>query len=165
MTDPTRRADPQTIAAAEVEALSAVDCWLKLEDARRGRLALSTEDGVDIFPVNYIARGERIYLCSGPGSKMFNIVRHPQVAFEIEGHDHGRMWSVVVHGRAERMNLDADIEASGVLAIHADHPGAKNNYVQITPTDITGRSFRVSGRSDALAAATLGMVPVKEDQD
>ena len=91
------------------------ECWWHLDRESFGRLAVATDVGVDIFPVNFTAHDREIYLRSAPGSKLADIVKRPGVAFEIDGRQSGMHWSVVVKGDATRMSSDADIRASGVL--------------------------------------------------
>jgi nitroimidazol reductase NimA-like FMN-containing flavoprotein (pyridoxamine 5'-phosphate oxidase superfamily) len=138
-TSPRKGMPPST--SPDVEELTPQGCWDRLAATAMGRLAISTADGVEIFPVNYLVRDREILLRSGPGAKMLHLGERPDVAFEIDGRGRGHAWSVVVHGRAERLNLDADIESSGVRELRAAHPGAKYNYVRIMPVDVTGRRF------------------------
>jgi len=134
-------------------------CWELLEKHDLGRLAIAADGGAELFPVNYIVRDRAILLRSGPGSKMFELTRHPDVAFEIDGRDHGVAWSVVVHGDARRMSLDDDIVGSGIRDMQAMHPGAKFNYVRITPKVVSGRAFPFARTSAGaiVIAVLLGM--------
>ena len=125
----------------EVEVLSNDECWSALTAAPMGRLAVRADDGVDIFPVNFIVKDRVIYLSSAPGSKLVDIAHAPSVALEIDGSRRRVRWSVVVRGTAERMSDATDIEESGVLALHTMTSSAKWNYVRITPYSITGRRF------------------------
>jgi nitroimidazol reductase NimA-like FMN-containing flavoprotein (pyridoxamine 5'-phosphate oxidase superfamily) len=97
--------------------------------------------GADIFPVNFTVKDHTIFLRSAPGSKLKDVTSHPLVAFETDGRHRRSHWSVVVKGRAERMSIDAEIEESGVLDVQTLTPSDKWNYVRITPTSVTGRSF------------------------
>ena len=82
-----------------------------------------------------------IYFRSAPGSKLMELAENPTVAFESDGRQWGKRWSVVVHGTAERLWDDTEIEACGILHLPTSSPTAKWNYVRITPTTITGRRF------------------------
>ncbi len=131
----------------EVSELTLDECWQVLATQHLGRLALSYGDGVEIFPVNYLAHERTIMLASAPGTKLMALSANHAVAFEIDGHEHatlgdpGSFWSVIVHGEAVRLAADSDIVASGVLELPTWAPGEKLNYVQITPRTVTGRSF------------------------
>lgn len=126
---------------ADVDVLSADDCWAMLEKAPLGRLATRAGEGIDIFPINFTVRDREIYFRSAPGSKLVDITRASAVAFEIDGQHRRTHWSVVVHGTAERMSFDADIQSSGVLELETMTSSAKWNYVRITPATISGRRF------------------------
>lgn len=106
-----------------------------------GRLAIATDHGAEVFPVNHLVRDGTVVLRSAPGTKMLELARHPEVAFEVDGRRGRRTWSVVLRGRAERMDNDADIAESGVRGLRTDHPGEKFNYVRIRPDDVSGRRF------------------------
>lgn len=121
------------------DELSAVECWRYLSRTDVGRLAVVDADGVDIFPVNFVANDSAIFFRTAPGSKLMDVAANPQVAFEADGKRLGRRWSVVVRGGAHRLDRDDEIEASGVLALRTATPTDKWNYVRIEPTTITGR--------------------------
>ena len=126
-----------------VTVLSEDECRVLLAAEDYGRLAVRVGDGVDVFPVNYTVEGDSLYFRSGPGSKMEDITLNPQVAVEIDGQVGGAAWSVVVTGRAARMDTDADIRDSDVQRIAAWHPGEKYNYVRVAIDAISGRRFTV----------------------
>lgn len=124
-----------------VRVLADDECWRLLVAHDLGRLAVQAGDGTDIFPVNYLVHERAIYFRSAPGSKLVDLSRSPGVAFEIDGQLAHRVWSVVVHGIAQRLGTDAEIEASGVHHLTTWHPSDKFNYVRVKPHTITGRSF------------------------
>ncbi|MDQ2662360.1 MAG: BON domain-containing protein [Actinomycetota bacterium] len=118
------------------------EAWRLLETTDVGRLALRRDDGVDIFPVNYLVTNQVLYFRSGPGTKMMQLTADPRVAFEVDG-GRGRVrWSVVIRGTARRLGIDSDIESSGVLDLKPWDPRGKHNYVALQPETITGRRFR-----------------------
>lgn len=130
---------PEEVSEASV--LTDDECWTTLASATIGRLAVRTGDAVDIFPVNFAVNGRMIYLRSAPGSKLVDIVRFPQVAFEVDGSGRHTRWSVVVKGEAQRMSSAEEIENSGVLELATMTSAEKWNYVRITPSSTTGRRF------------------------
>jgi len=151
----TRRRGMPATRIPDVEELTADECWRLLRLSRTGRLAVRTEEGVDIFPVTYMVHDRRILLRSGPGSKMLHLGRYPSIAFEVDGRGRGRAWSVVLHGEATRMSSDSEILDSGVRDIVTSAPGAKFNYVRIDPVDVTGRRFRTFTGTPALVAIAV----------
>jgi len=131
---------------APIEELDADACWELLAASDFGRLAVATERGVDIFPMNYLVRDRTLYLRSAPGSKLAEMMQRPTVAFEADGILRRDRWSVVVKGDAERLGFDAEITESGVLGLHSQNPSDKWNYVRITPEAISGRRFTSARR-------------------
>ena len=121
------------------EHLTEEECWGQLHTAGLGRLATAAKSMIDIFPVNYLVHDGTILFRSAPGTKLASLTAAPLVAFEADGFDGRWHWSVVVHGRAQRLNNDADIIESGIKDLVPWSPTPKYNYVRITPTDITGR--------------------------
>lgn len=124
-----------------IEDLDDETCWRLLPTATLGRLAINTPDGPDIFPVNFLVKDSAIYFRSAPGSKLVELTADPVVAFEADGVDDRKHWSVVVRGRALRLSLDTDIEDASVLELAAMAPNEKWNFVRITPSTVSGRRF------------------------
>ena len=85
----------------DVEGLRLNECWEVLASLTIGRLAVLGADGApDLFPVDYLTHGERIYVRTAPGSKLMDVARDPRVAFEVDAVGDGLAWSVVVRGTA-----------------------------------------------------------------
>ena len=127
------------VTPAADEQLSAEECWNQLHSSGLGRLAIAAKGMVDIFPVNYLVHDGTILFRSAPGSKLAGLTAAPLVAFESDGFDGRWHWSVVIHGRAIRLDNDAEIIESGVMDLVPWSDTPKFNYVRIVPTDITGR--------------------------
>ena len=124
-----------------VTKLDADACWRLLQTQSLGRLVIAA-DRIEIFPVNFLVYERAVYFASAPGTKMMALTESPQVAFEVDGEESDLVWSVVLRGRAVRLASDTEIEASGILRLHAMHPTKKRNYVRIAPDTISGREFR-----------------------
>ena len=125
--------------------LDTENCWRLLAGTGIGRLAISVDDGVDIFPLNYLSHDARLYFRSAPGSKIVELTRRPQVAFEVDGRANGAHWSVVVRGSARRLASDPEIEHSGIEALKPWQTGEKFNYFEILPQQLSGRLVRTRG--------------------
>lgn len=70
-----------------------------------------------------------------------DITAHPLAAFEVDGATANSRWSVVLRGRAHRVNTDAEIEQSGILDLASWSPTHKYNYIRITADTVSGRRF------------------------
>jgi nitroimidazol reductase NimA-like FMN-containing flavoprotein (pyridoxamine 5'-phosphate oxidase superfamily) len=123
-------------------SLSREECWALLASEELGHFATAVDGAVDIFPINYVVHDESILFKTAPGSKLENLTANHSVAFEADGGDGSTHWSVVVHGSAERLASDVDIEGSGLLEFNSWMPGEKWNYVRISAHRITGIEFR-----------------------
>jgi nitroimidazol reductase NimA-like FMN-containing flavoprotein (pyridoxamine 5'-phosphate oxidase superfamily) len=121
--------------------LSEAECWTLLHRSGLGRLATAAGSRADIFPVNYLVHGETLLMRTAPGTKLDQLEDAPAVAFEADGHDAERYWSVVVRGHAKHLSDQARIIQSGALELVSWVPTEKNEFIQITPTSVVGRSI------------------------
>jgi hypothetical protein len=148
---------------ADVEELTATECWRLVRAHSIGRLALDRDDGApDVTPLNYRVDRHSILMRSAPGGKLRSIRTRPAVAFEIDGMDAENFWSVVIRGVVRRMNTDDEIERSGVLGLVTSSPTAKHNFLRLTASTITGRRFR---RTPAPDASPNGTPSASESRD
>lgn len=122
--------------------LDGAACWRLLDREGIGRLAVATDDGADIFPLNYLSAHGRLYFRSAPGTKIQELSQHPRVAFEVDGRTMLARWSVVVRGTVRRLASEPEILRSGVQGLHTWQPGDKFNYFEIQPERISGRFIR-----------------------
>lgn len=129
----------------EVAILNEHECWELLRSVGTGRLAVSSDDGPNIFPLNYVVDHGAIVFRTGEGTKIRAITDSPQVAFEVDGYDedNGQAWSVVIKGQTEFISsLHEGLEAL-VLPLAPWQAGAKRRFVRVVPTEVTGRRFTV----------------------
>lgn len=129
-----------------VDHLALDECWDFLTAYDFGRLAVATDTGVDIFPMNYLVRDREIFLRSAPGSKLASITERPSIAFEVDGRRLRRRWSIVVKGNIDRLGFDSEIVESGIVELKSLNPTAKWNYLRISPESVTGRRFTAPRR-------------------
>ncbi|MEP6843005.1 MAG: pyridoxamine 5'-phosphate oxidase family protein [Pseudolysinimonas sp.] len=117
-------------------------CWRLLGGTGIGRIAIAVDDGVDIFPIDYLANDGRIYFRSAPGRKIVELTNSPRIAFEADDRTMLARWSVVVRGTVQRLNSDAKIASSGIQSLTSWQPGDKFNYFEIRPEQVSGRFIR-----------------------
>ena len=120
--------------------LTAEECWEALRDDEFGRLAYVLGDEVNLVPVNYAVDGDSLLFRTAEGSKLLGITMRPDVAFEIDHFDETQAMSVVVHGRARKLEEDEAHRADN-LPLRPWVPTLKYNVVEIEPTSMTGRRF------------------------
>jgi len=124
--------------------------WRLLDNAKHGRLALSAGGRLDIFPVNYSTADRRVFLRTGPGTKLAELAIHPQVALEADGILSDEAWSVVVHGEARILETEAEIAAARASGVAPWVPTLKDVWVEIVPSSTTGRHFMLGSQPEQL---------------
>jgi len=126
-----------------ITELTTDQCWNLLRSTAIGRIAASAAGLVDIFPINYAVdeAARTVYFRTAPGTKLLELAINDRVALEIDGHDEHEAWSVVVKGRAERVERQSEMDAAETLGLEPWIPTLKYRWVRITPTEVTGRRF------------------------
>jgi uncharacterized protein len=99
-------------------------------------------DEVHVVPINYLVDDRSLLFRTAGGNKLLAAALHSDVAFEIDWHDDRSAWSVVARGQLRRLPEDQEDRVEG-LPLHPWVPTAKYNVVQLVPTDLTGRFFRL----------------------
>ena len=129
------------IGSGAVTMLTPDECWEQLGQETLGRIAVSAAGVVDIFPVNYVVDGHTLLFRTAPGTKLLELAINDRVAFEVDGHTDDQAWSIVVKGRAERVERQSEIDAADELGLEPWIPTLKYRWVRIRPDEVTGRSF------------------------
>ncbi|HET8957515.1 MAG TPA: pyridoxamine 5'-phosphate oxidase family protein [Microcella sp.] len=130
------------IGTDDVMVMTVDECWQRLRDATLGRIAVSAAGVIDIFPVNFVVDEQRRLLFrTAPGTKLLELAINDRVAFEVDDHDATDAWSVVLKGRAERVEKQSDIDRAEALGLAPWIPTLKYRWVRIHPDEITGRRF------------------------
>ena len=115
--------------------------WKLVEGAKHGRLVVTVAGEPDIFPVNYVVSGRKLFLRTAPGNKLAELTINSKVLFETDGVLSDEAWSVVLRGTARVLDKSADIAAAEALGLKSWVPTLKDFYVEITPTSVSGRHF------------------------
>lgn len=131
-----------------VAALADAECWEYLHTQELGRIVTHVGGALDIFPVNYVTDGETIVFRTAEGTKLFELTINDQVLFEVDDHTETHAWSVVVRGKAHRLDTAAEVEHADTLPLAPWIPTLKYNYVRVTPTSLSGRVFRRGDEPD-----------------
>lgn len=142
--------------AEGTEVLLDDECWVLLDTASVGRLAIAIAGKPDIFPVNFVVDGDSLVFKTGAGTKFAAAALLHDVALEIDGYEpeDRTAWSVVVKGRAHEVERMEEVFAAEDLPLFpwAAHP--KPNFVRITVDQITGRRFHIV--DDATVDSSIG---------
>ncbi len=129
--------------------LSAYQCWDFLRRHELGRLAYHLADEVHIVPINYavdhdpVTGRQSLLFRSAEGSKLLGVVMNADVAFEVDELEGEHATSVILRGRARRLEEDEAHRAENVpLRPWVATP--RWNVVEIDVTEISGRGFDLS---------------------
>ena len=125
-----------------VQTLTVEQSWEHLRSQELGRLVTRVGDTIDIFPVNYAVDGDGLLFRTAPGNKLFELTVNEDVLFEVDDHTDTEAWSVVVRGRAQALETDADVQRAEGAGLRPWIPTDKRVYVRIVPTSVSGRGFR-----------------------
>ncbi|GAC1371497.1 MAG: pyridoxamine 5'-phosphate oxidase family protein [Pseudarthrobacter sp.] len=115
--------------------------WKLLESTKHGRIVVSVAGEPDIFPVNYVTSGQKIYLRTAPGNKLAQLTINSKVLFETDGILSDEAWSIVLRGTARVLSTSAELEAVEALGLKTWVPTLKDFSVEILPTSVSGRHF------------------------
>lgn len=131
----------EPLTEPSVEELPIRECWELLRNEPYGRLAVVTDDGPAIYPINTTVDGGRIYFRTASGSKLTAIAADPRVVYEVDGHDESTAWSVIVRGTAGLVTQAHEGTEVVELGLTPWQLGPKPEFVRIDPTLVTGRRF------------------------
>lgn len=129
-----------------VKELAVNESWALLRTEEIGRLAVWVDDHPDIFPLNYAVDHGTIVFRSARGTKVSAALSDARVALEVDGYlpESHEAWSVVIKGRAEGIREIGDLMDTVDLPLSPWQPGAKNFFIRLVPTLVTGRRFPVA---------------------
>jgi nitroimidazol reductase NimA-like FMN-containing flavoprotein (pyridoxamine 5'-phosphate oxidase superfamily) len=123
--------------------LSREECVSLLASDGVGRLAACTGDGPHIFPLNYVVDGESIVFRTAAYSLLGqHRWESSPVAFEVDQLDFETRsgWSVVVRGRAERIEDEREVDAIAWTIDPSPWAGGlRRQYVRLPFAEVSGR--------------------------
>jgi nitroimidazol reductase NimA-like FMN-containing flavoprotein (pyridoxamine 5'-phosphate oxidase superfamily) len=133
-------------------AVSPAECFELLEPGGIGRVGFTAADGVVMLPVNFALSGRIIVFRTAPDTLLaLHAGAHPHagahLSFEADHFDEVLRagWSVLVHGHAQLVTDEREVKhLEDVSRLEPWAPGARDVYVRIAPTHISGRSIQRS---------------------
>jgi nitroimidazol reductase NimA-like FMN-containing flavoprotein (pyridoxamine 5'-phosphate oxidase superfamily) len=129
-----------------LRTLSPAECFDLLEPGGIGRVGFAAADGVTMLPVNFALAAKTIIFRTGPDTLLALYADAP-VSFEADRLDEVVQagWSVLVQGRARKVTEEREIEQlQNRTHLQPWAAGARDVYVRITPTRISGRRIQPS---------------------
>jgi len=128
-----------------LRAISPTECFNLLEPGGIGRVGFTTADGVMMLPVNFAVSGKAIIFRTAPDT-LLALHADARLSFEVDHFDEAFNggWSVLVHGHAHQVTDEREVQHLEGATPHLQPwaPGARDVYVRIVPTHISGRSIR-----------------------
>jgi nitroimidazol reductase NimA-like FMN-containing flavoprotein (pyridoxamine 5'-phosphate oxidase superfamily) len=106
-----------------------------------GRLGLVVDERPLVLPVNYTVDRGTIVFCTAGGTKLNTIGAGAHVAFEVDDSRslHHSGWSVLVRGRAEVVEDEADLAHLRAGPLRPWARGARARWIRIPLDEISGR--------------------------
>jgi nitroimidazol reductase NimA-like FMN-containing flavoprotein (pyridoxamine 5'-phosphate oxidase superfamily) len=140
-----------------LQTLSAAECFGLLEPGGVGRVGFASANGFMMLPVNFAVTGRGIIFRTAPDT-LLALYANAQVSFEVDHLDQALRegWSVLVQGHAHEVADEREakrLEDRTHLEPWAG--GARDVYVRIAPTRISGRRIG-PGRASPPAPGTEG---------
>jgi nitroimidazol reductase NimA-like FMN-containing flavoprotein (pyridoxamine 5'-phosphate oxidase superfamily) len=133
---------PLPIDHAGLEVLPFDSCLSLLAAVSIGRVGFVAGGEVVMLPVNFVVDGQDVVFRTASGSKLASADDRNVVAFEADNYDDITQsgWSVLVSGRAEVVEDEAEIARLSQFGLYAwastlDRPF----WIRIRPTSVTGR--------------------------
>ena len=132
-----------------LRTLSPAECFDLLEPGGIGRVGFASADGIMMLPVNFALTGKTIIIRTAPDT-LLALYADGHVSFEVDRLDEAlhEGWSVLVHGRAHKVTDEREVKhLEDATHLEPWAGGARDVYVRITPTRISGRRIQPSWAS------------------
>jgi nitroimidazol reductase NimA-like FMN-containing flavoprotein (pyridoxamine 5'-phosphate oxidase superfamily) len=127
-----------------LRTLSPAECFVLLERGGIGRVGFASTDGIMMLPVNYAVTNKAVIFRTAPDT-LLAAYAEGQVSFEVDSLDEDRRegWSVLVHGHAHKVTDERTVkQIEDGMHLEPWAGGARDVYVRIVPTRISGRRIR-----------------------
>jgi nitroimidazol reductase NimA-like FMN-containing flavoprotein (pyridoxamine 5'-phosphate oxidase superfamily) len=141
-----------TTGSPRIEELDEADCLTLIAPGGIGRIAYTGRYGQTVLPVNYQLLDNTIVFRTGEDSPLEEDLQtgirsaEYQVAFEIDEISVAAKegWSVLVQGSAHHVDSYAERAAARQSDVQPWPGGAKEHYIRVLPTRITGRRIHAA---------------------
>lgn len=95
----------------EIVDLTRAECWSFISEGRLGRLACTKDNRPYVVPLGFAAESPYLYAFTTLGMKTDFLRANPHACVQFDEIGSLQSWtSVIVHGRYEEMERDADCE-------------------------------------------------------
>jgi len=124
-----------------LRTLSPAECYCLLEAGGIGRVGFAAADGIMMLPVNFAVAGKVVIFRTAPDT-LLAVYANGRVSFEVDHLDETlhEGWSVLLHGHAHTVTDEREVRRlEDRTRLEPWAGGARDVYVRITPTRISGR--------------------------
>jgi nitroimidazol reductase NimA-like FMN-containing flavoprotein (pyridoxamine 5'-phosphate oxidase superfamily) len=123
-----------------LERLDPDACLELLKTQPVGRLAAVIGGRPEIFPMNFTVSEGAVVMRSEDGTKLA-AVEGGEVAFEVDAVTEAFRggWSVIVHGRLERLEDPVDVQRAELTGLRAWSQSGKPHWLRLAAAEVTGR--------------------------
>jgi nitroimidazol reductase NimA-like FMN-containing flavoprotein (pyridoxamine 5'-phosphate oxidase superfamily) len=129
-----------------LRTLSPAECFNLLEPGGIGRVGFTSADGIMMLPVNFVVTGKTIIFRTAPDT-LLALYADAQVSFEGDRFDEAlhEGWSVLAQGHAHEVADEREVKhLEDRTHLEPWAAGARDVYIRITPTRISGRHIQPS---------------------
>lgn len=149
---PAGPAQPET-AQPLTERLGEAECLQLISPGGVGRIGYSGRSGPAVLPVNYKLHRDAIVFRTDGDSPLGEDLRtgiahaYYKVAFEVDEIDPAARegWSVLIQGDAQHVDAPEEQAELARAGVEPWPGGAKELFLRIVPTRVTGRRIRRPG--------------------
>ena len=117
-------------------------CLQLLATVPVGRVSFFADGEIVVLPVNHVVDGQDPVFRAARGSKLSAADSQNLVAFQADEYDEQTHsgWSVLINGRAEAVDEEAEIQRLSQLGLHPWVTAVERPFwIRIRPTSVSGR--------------------------
>jgi nitroimidazol reductase NimA-like FMN-containing flavoprotein (pyridoxamine 5'-phosphate oxidase superfamily) len=143
------RAPEPVIHERALRTLSPAECLDLLEPGGIGRIGFTSADGIMMLPVSFAVTAKTIIFRTAPDT-LLALYGNSRVSFEADRFDEAlhEGWSVLAQGHAHEVTDEREVRhLEDRTYLEPWAAGARDVYIRITPTRISGR-HTLPGRAD-----------------
>jgi uncharacterized protein len=133
---------------AGLEILPFDECLRLLASVPVGRVGFFAEGEIVVLPVNHLVDGQDVVFRTAHGSKLSAAEGQNLAAFEADHYNEQTRsgWSVLVTGRAEIVDTEAEIQRLSRRGLHPWVTAVQRPFwIRIRPTSVSGRQTPGTG--------------------
>jgi nitroimidazol reductase NimA-like FMN-containing flavoprotein (pyridoxamine 5'-phosphate oxidase superfamily) len=127
-----------------LRTLSPAECLDLLEPGGVGRVGFTSADGIIMLPVNFAVTGKTVIFRTAPDT-LLALYADADVSFEVDHLNEAlhEGWSVLMHGHTHKVTDEREVKhLEDGTHLEPWASGARDVYVRITPTWISGRRIQ-----------------------